>query len=95
MERIQLKGRAPTIRDTQRAAMSRFTTISVTDFDDLRERINSRQFVGPATPLSLRQEFSHDAESARYWRMAADIQRYGYCEKRASGTPWVGDVFGH
>jgi hypothetical protein len=77
-----------------RAAVRPAATSQV-DFDRLRAQLDSRQFVGPQTPISLRREFSDDAETARYWRMAADFKRYGYCEQRAAGTPWVGDAFGY
>jgi hypothetical protein len=94
MERIQLQGRAPTIRDQQRAFRAARVATQSADADQLRADLNARQFVGPATPVRLRREFSDEAESARYWRLVDDLKRWGWCELNESGTPWLGDAFG-
>lgn len=96
----KLQGRAPTLRDQQRAGMARSSNgYSAVDFNELRDVINSRQFVGPPTPLWLRPEFQPDVKAdrdrTRYWKLVADFDRYGYCEFKQHGTPFVGDAFGY
>lgn len=92
----KLPGRVPTLRDQQRAGMAR--TYAPVDFNELREVIDSRQFVGPPTPLSLRRELQPEIrterERSRHWQLVADFDRYGYCEFKNHGTPFVGDAFG-
>lgn len=96
MERIQLQGRAPTIRDHQRAGLSRFRSpSSPVDFNKLRADFDACMFVGPPTPLRLRRELSEEAESARYWRLVDEFQRWGWCELNEKGTPYFGDAFGN
>lgn len=98
MNRVQLQGRAPTLRDQQRAGMPKNSYGLSVDFAALRELVNSRQFVGPPVPLSLRPDMQpdvkHERECSRYWQLVADINRYGRCEFKKHGTPFVGDVFG-
>lgn len=95
----KLQGRVPTLRDKQRALTSRSSSYGAVDFDALREVIDSRQFIGPETPLSLRPEFQPDVkaerESVRHWQLVAEFKRYGIPEFKQHGTPFVGDAFGH
>ena len=95
----KLPGRVPTLRDQQRAGMARASNgYAVVDFNELREVIDSRQFVGPPTPLSLRRELQPEIrterQAARHWQLVAEFNRYGYCEFKNYGTPFVGDAFG-
>ncbi|NMY53442.1 hypothetical protein [Pseudomonas sp. WS 5011] len=98
MNRVKLQGRAPTLRDQQRAATSRSTNYGAVDFNQLRETLDARQFVGPPMPLWLRPDFqpdvSFDRATRRHWQLVADFNRYGYCEFKQHGTPFVGDAFG-
>ena len=95
----KLQGRVPTLRDQQRARMIAHRTVSVTsDFELFRENFNSRLFVGPPTPLHLMRQMQptviEDRVERRYWQMAADFARFGYCEFNQRGTPFAGDAFG-
>jgi len=36
-----------------------------------------------------------DWESVRYWNMADNFKRFGFCEFKSKGTPFVGDCFGY
>ena len=96
MNTRKLPGRVPTLRDQQRAGMAR--PYAPVDFNELREVIDSRQFVGPPTPLSLRRELQPEIrterQAARHWQLVAEFNRYGYCEFKNYGTPFVGDAFG-
>lgn len=89
MDRIQLQGRVPTLRDQQKAAMARRRVDSSVDFEKLRSDLNATVFVGPSKPDSLRVEFSQDAEAKRYWRLVNEFERYGYCEFKQLGTPSI------
>lgn len=89
MDRIQLKGRVPTLRDQQKAFTSSRRVASKVDFEKLRSDLNATVFVGPSKPDSLRVEFSQDAESKRYWRLVNEFERYGHCEFKQLGTPSI------
>lgn len=90
MERHQLQGRAPTLRDQQRSFRSR---ISAHETPALPA--SGGEFFGPPTPRHvLISRLPQDWETTRYWQLVAEIQRYGYCEFSAKGTPFVGDAFG-
>lgn len=93
MNTVKLSSRIPTRREQAKAAFAR-PAPEVVDWERLKSELNARQFVGPATPISLRHEFSHEAESVRFWNMADNIRRYGRVEQSAHGTPFVGDAFG-
>jgi len=99
MNKVKLQGRALTLRDQQRASTSRTSSYSPVDFSALRQTLDARQFVGPPTPLWLRLEFqpevSADRATRRHWQLVADFNRYGYCEFKQHGTPFVGDAFGY
>lgn len=97
MHSIQLKGRAPTLRDQQKAAMASLRVPSVVDFEKLRADLNAKVFVGPPKPDFLRVEFSHDAEFKRYWNLVDQFNRYGHCELECEGTlsmaSWMGYTY--
>lgn len=99
MNKVKLQGRAPTLRDQQRAATSRTASYAPVDFSALRQTLDARQFVGPPTPLWLRPEFQPDvsAERAtnRHWQLVAEFNRYGSSQLKQHGTPFVGDAFGY
>lgn len=99
MNRVKLQGRAPTLRDQQRAVTSRTANYAPVDFGALRQTLDARQFVGPPTPLWLRPEFQPDAKTerdrSRHWQLVADFNRYSNCEVNQHGTPFVGDAFGY
>jgi len=99
MNRVKLQGRAPTLRDQQRAGMPKNSYGSSVDFAELRELVNSRQFVGPPVPLWLRSDMQSDVkaerERSRYWQLVADLKRFGRCEFSNHGTPFLGDAFGY
>lgn len=99
MNKVKLQGRALTLRDHQRASTSRTASYAPVDFSALRQTLDARQFVGPPTPLWLRLEFqpdvSADRATRRHWQLVADFNRYGYCEFKQHGTPFVGDAFGY
>jgi hypothetical protein len=95
----KLHGRVPTIRDRQRAGMARsFNRYSPVDFDEMREIVNSREQVGPAVPLAalsiLQPDKLAERERVRHWQLVAEFNRYGFCESKNYGTPFVGDAFG-
>lgn len=76
MERIQLQGRALTIRDHQRAGLSRFRSpSSPVDFNKLRADFDACMFVGPPTPLRLRRELSDEADplATGAWSMNSSV----------------------
>ncbi|SDH10254.1 hypothetical protein SAMN05216588_102417 [Pseudomonas flavescens] len=87
MNRVQLQGRAPTLREQQRAALSRFSTVPTANWDALRERF--APFVGPYAPPVI----DHDAETRAYWRMAHQFERFGRLipEESFTGVPFCGD----
>jgi hypothetical protein len=99
MNKIKLQGRAPTLRDQQRAATSRPASYAGADFATLRQTLNAREFVGPPLPVHMRPEFKPDAVADRarfrHWQLVAEFNRYGYCEFKQRGTPFVGDAFGY
>ncbi|MGH8645750.1 MAG: hypothetical protein ACREX4_15330 [Gammaproteobacteria bacterium] len=96
----KLQGRAPSLRDQQRALLARArpSAYCAVDFDALRDDLNSRVFVGPPTPLHLMRQMqpavAADRVQARHWQLVAEFNRYGYCEFKQRGTPFVGDAFG-
>lgn len=96
----KLQGRAPSLRDQQRAglARSRPTTYGTVDFDALRDDLNARVFVGPPTPVHLMPQMQRpvveDRAERRHWQLAAEFNRFGYCEFKQRGTPFAGDAFG-
>jgi hypothetical protein len=94
MNRVALSTRTPTRREQLKSATAR-PVPEITDWDGLRSSLNARQFVGPATPISMRREFTPDAESARYWKFVDEIRRFGHVEQSFKGTPFLGDVFGY
>ncbi|MNF98040.1 hypothetical protein D3C84_808880 [compost metagenome] len=98
MNRVKLQGRAPTLRDQQRSATARNSSYGGVDFAALRDDLNARQFVGPPTPFWLRPEFQPDVKAqrdhTRHCQLVAEFNRYGYCEFKQRGTPFVGDAFG-
>lgn len=98
MRAVKLQGRAPTLRDQQRAATSRSSNYGTVDFDTLRESFSAREFVGPPLPLRMRADFQpevvEDRARIRHWKLVAEFDRYGYCEFKQHGTPFVGDAFG-
>jgi len=99
MNRVKLQGRAPTLRDQQRSATSRSSSYDAVDWQTIRSDLNSRVFVGPPIPLWLRPEFQPDVKAqrdhTRHWQLVAEFNRYGYCEFKQRGTPFVGDAFGY
>lgn len=99
MNRVKLQGRAPTLRDQQRSAISRTSNYGSVDFNSLRQTFDSRIFVGPPCPLHMRADFKPDVVAerarARHWQLVAEFNRYGYCEFKQRGTPFVGDAFGY
>lgn len=99
MNRVQLQGRAATLRDQQRAVTARSSCYGVVDFNTLRVTLNARVFVGPALPLHMRAEFKPDVVAersrVRHWQLVAEFERYGYPELKQRGTPYVGDAFGY
>lgn len=99
MNRRKLSGTAPTLRDQQRAVTSRANNYGTVDFQTLRSTLKGREFVGPPMPITLRADFQPDQKAERsnrlYWQMVADFNRYGYCEFKQHGTPFVGDAFGY
>lgn len=98
MRKVSLQGRAPTLRDQQRAATARTTSYGGVDFTTLRDTLNAREFVGPPLPLRMRDDFKpdvvEDRARIRHWKLVAEFNRYGYCEFKQHGTPFVGDAFG-
>lgn len=98
MNKVKLQVRAPTLRDQQRSVTARSSSYGGVDFNSLRQTLNAREFVGPPLPLHMRADFKPDvvAERARvrHWQLVADFDRYGYCEFKQRGTPFVGDAFG-
>jgi hypothetical protein len=97
---LKLQGRAPTIRDQQRAGMARsFNRYASLDFEEARSIVDSRQQVGPATPLAalsiLQPDKLAERERLRHWQLVAEFNRYGFCESKNYGTPFVGDAFGY
>lgn len=99
MRKVSLQGRAPTLRDQQRAATSRTASYAPVDFSALRQTLDARQFVGPPTPLWLRPEFQPEVVADRavthHWQQVDDISRYGKTQVKQYGTPFVGDAFGY
>lgn len=100
MNTRKLQGRAPTIRDQQRAGMARsFNRYAPVDFDEMREIVNSREQVGPAVPLAalsiLQPDKLAERERSRHWQLVVEFNRYGFCESKKYGTPFVGDAFGY
>ncbi len=98
MNRVKLQGRAPTLRDQQRAVTSRSSNYGTVDFEALRQSFSAREFVGPPLPLHMRSDFQpdvvEDRTRVRHWKLVAEFDRYGYCEFKQHGTPFVGDAFG-
>ena len=99
MRKVSLQGRAPTLRDQQRAFTSRSSNYGSVDFEALRKSFSAREFVGPPLPLHMRSDFQPDVveERARnrHWQQAYDISRYGKSQVNQHGTPFVGDAFGY
>lgn len=95
MNRVKLKGRAPTLRDQQRAVSSRTSNYQSVDWDSLRSEIDSRVFVGPPKPLWLRPEFQPHERTEGYWNFVSSFERYGSKQLQQRGTPFVGDAFGY
>lgn len=95
----KLQGRAPTLRDQQRAVTSRSSNYGGVDFEALRNTLDARQFVGPPTPLWLRPEFQPEVTAQRaterHWQQVSDFNRYGKFQVQQRGTPFVGDAFGY
>ena len=95
MNRVKLQGRALTLRDQQRAAVSRSSNYGTVDFDSLRQTLDSRLFVGPPKPFWLRPEFQPDERTEGYWAFCSNFDRYGKSQVKQRGTPFVGDAFGY
>lgn len=62
-------------------------------FDNLRETLNSRMFVGPPKPFHC-FNMSDDADAASYWRMVEQYTQYGRAETLSSGTSSIAEWMG-
>lgn len=87
----KLQGRAPTLRDQQRAATTRKVAPSALD-----PAAFGPEFVGPPTPRHiLISLLPADWKTTRHWRVAADLKRFGRVEQSQTSAPYVGDAFGY
>lgn len=89
MQRIQLSGRAVTLRDQQRSNMSSRHLYAPVDFGVLRDELDSRRASSPHSSIDLIANLPPDSDSLRYWRLAEEFLKYGYCEFKSQGTPSI------
>lgn len=91
MNRVKLQGRAPTLRDQQRALTTRKVAPAALDAAAF-----GGEFFGPPTPRHiLISRLPSDWETTRHWRVAADLKRFGQVEQSQTSAPYLGDVFGY
>lgn len=98
MNRISLSTRTEGYREAARNKLEQSLrhqrSYAVPDFSALREKLESRMFVGPPKPVDS-YKLPPSQESRNYWRMADEFSRYGYLEVRETGTPCIAEFMGY